>query len=155
MDFKQYKSIVYNTIGAAMEVHSELKWGLLEPVYNEAMHLELMERGIAHEVLKSLPCYYKHHKMQKHYQMDIVVENDVIVELKSAAKLIPAHRAQLFNYMRITRKPIGLLINFGQSRLQGERYGLDQTTNECVLLDKNMGIVEVMDENNEDDDNQK
>ena len=87
--------------------------------------------------------------------MDIVVENDVIVELKSAAKLIPAHRAQLFNYMRITRKPIGLLINFGQSRLQGERYGLDQTTNECVLLDKNMGIVEVMDENNEDDDNQK
>ncbi len=155
MDFKQYKSIVYNTIGAAMEVHSELKWGLLEPVYNEAMHLELMERGIAHEVLKSLPCYYKHHKMQKHYQMDIVVENDVIVELKSAAKLIPAHRAQLFNYMRITRKPIGLLINFGQSRLQGERYGLDQTTNECVLLDKNMSIVEVMDENNEDDDNQK
>lgn len=155
MDFKQYKSIVYNTIGAAMEVHSELNWGLLEPVYNEAMHLELMERGIAHEVLKSLPCYYKHHKMQKHYQMDIVVENDVIVELKSAAKLIPAHRAQLFNYMRITRKPIGLLINFGQSRLQGERYGLDQTTNECVLLDKNMGIVEVMDENNEDDDNQK
>jgi len=155
MDFKQYKSIVYNTIGAAMEVHSELNWGLLEPVYNEAMHLELMERGIAHEVLKSLPCYYKHHKMQKHYQMDIVVENDVIVELKSAAKLIPAHRAQLFNYMRITRKPIGLLINFGQSRLQGERYGLDQTTNECVLLDKNMSIVEVMDENNEDDDNQK
>lgn len=155
MDFKQYKSIVYNTIGAAMEVHSELKWGLLEPVYNEAMHLELMERGIAHEVLKSLPCYYKHHKMQKHYQMDIVVENDVIVELKSATKLIPAHRAQLFNYMRITRKPIGLLINFGQSRLQGERYGLNQTTNECVLLDKNMGIVEVMDENNEDDDNQK
>ena len=138
-----------------MEVHSELKWGLLEPVYNEAMHIELMERGIAHEVLKSLPCYYKHHKMQKHYQMDIVVENDVIVELKSAAKLIPAHRAQLFNYMRITRKPIGLLINFGQSRLQGERYGLDQTTNECVLLDKNMSIVEAMDENNEDDDNQK
>lgn len=107
MDFKQYKSIVYNTIGAAMEVHSELKWGLLEPVYNEAMHLELMERGIAHEVLKSLPCYYKHHKMQKHYQMDIVVENDVIVELKSAAKLIPAHRAQLFNYMRITRNQSG------------------------------------------------
>lgn len=155
MDFKQYKSIVYNTISAAMEVHSELKWGLLEPVYNETMHLELMERGIAHEVLKSLPCYYKHHKMQKHYQMDIVVENDVIVELKSAAKLIPAHRTQLFNYMRITRKPIGLLINFGQSRLQGERYGLNQTTNECVLLDKNMSIVEVMDENNEDNDNQK
>lgn len=146
MDFKKYKLIVYKTIGAAMEVHSELNWGLLEPVYNEAMHLELQDQEIKHETLKSIPCYYKSHKMEKHYQMDIVVGNDVIVELKSVSSLIPAHRAQLFNYMRITRKPIGILINFGQPRLQGERYGLDPVTNECYLLDKDMNIVHIVEE---------
>ena len=145
MDFKKYKQIVYKTIGVAMEVHKELNWGLLEPLYNEAMHLEMQDKGIAHEVQKNLHCYYKHRVMEKYYQMDLVVQNDVIVELKSVSKLIPAHRAQLFNYMRITRKPIGLLINFGQPKLQGERYGLDPVTNECFLLDKDMNIVQTDD----------
>ena len=143
MDFKKYRNLVYRVIGAAMEVHKELNWGLLEPLYNEAMHLELSNMGIAHETLKNLPCYYKGQKMEKHYQMDIVVQDDVIVELKSASKLISAHRAQLFNYMRITKKPIGLLINFGQPRLQGERYGLDPVSNECVLLDKDMNELHI------------
>ncbi len=128
-----------------MEVHHEMNWGLLEPLYQEAMHLELMDRGITHETLKNLPCYYKQQKMEKHYQMDLVVEDDVIVELKSASTLISAHRAQLFNYMRITKKPIGLLINFGQPKLQGERYGLNPLTNECVLLDKDMNEVHLED----------
>ena len=75
--------------------------------------------------------------------MDLVVQDDVIVEMKSVSELIPAHRAQLFNYMRITRKPIGILINFGQPKLQGERYGLDPITNECLLLDKDMNIVNI------------
>lgn len=146
MIFKKYKNIVYKVIGAAMEVHKEMNWGLLEPLYNEAMHLELNDKGIAHETLKNLPCFYKGRKMEKHYQMDLVVEDDVIVELKSASKLISAHRAQLFNYMRLTKKPIGLLINFGQPRLQGERYGLNPITNECVLLDKDMNELHLEDE---------
>jgi len=137
MDFKKYKDTVYQIIGAAMEVHSELNWGLLEPVYNEALHLELLDRGIDNECEKQLPCYYKHHKLEKFYQMDIVV-GDVVVELKSVDELNSAHRAQLFNYLRLTKKPVGLLINFGQSSLQGERYGYDEETNECILLDKNM-----------------
>ena len=140
MDFKKYKDTVYQIIGAAMEVHSELNWGLLEPVYNEALHLELLDRGIDNEREKQLPCYYKHHKLEKFYQMDIVV-GDVVVELKSVDELNSAHRAQLFNYLRLTKKPIGLLINFGQSSLQGERYGYDEETNECILLDRNMDPV--------------
>lgn len=75
--------------------------------------------------------------MEKHYQLDIVV-GDVIVELKSVSELNSSHRAQLFNYLRLTKKPIGLLINFGQESLQGERYAYDEETNECVLLNKNM-----------------
>ena len=137
MDPKKYKDIVYKIIGAAMEVHNEMNWGLLEPVYNEALHLELLDRGIHNEREKALPCYYKHHLLEKHYQMDIVVD-DIILELKSVSEINSAHRAQLFNYMRLTKKPIGLLINFGQESLQGERYAYYEDSNECVLLDKNM-----------------
>ena len=140
MDFKQYKDTVYQIIGAAMNVHDELSWGLLEPVYNEALHLELLDNNIANEREKHLPCYYKHHQLEKFYQMDLVV-GDVVVELKSVDELNSAHRAQLFNYLRLTRKPIGLLINFGQPSLQGERYGYDEDTNECILLNKNMEPV--------------
>ena len=123
-----------------MNVHDELSWGLLEPVYNEALHLELLDNNIANEREKHLPCYYKHHQLEKFYQMDLVVD-DVVVELKSVEELNSAHRAQLFNYLRLTRKPIGLLINFGQPSLQGERYGYDEETNECILLNKNMEPV--------------
>ena len=140
MDFKQYKDTVYQIIGAAMNVHDELSWGLLEPIYNEALHLELLDNNIANEREKHLPCYYKHHQLEKFYQMDLVV-GDVVVELKSVEELNSAHRAQLFNYLRLTRKPIGLLINFGQPSLQGERYGYDEETNECILLNKNMEPV--------------
>ena len=73
MDFKKYKDTVYQIIGAAMEVHGELNWGLLEPVYNEALHLELLDRGIENEREKQVPCYYKRHKLEKYYQMDLVV----------------------------------------------------------------------------------
>ncbi len=151
MDFKRYKAIVYQVIGIAMEVQKELNWGLLEPIYNEAMHLELMDKGIDHEIQKNIPCYYKGQKMEKHYQVDLLVQDSIIVELKSASKLIAAHRAQLFNYMRLTKKPIGLLINFGQPKLQGERYGLNPITNECVLLDKDMNELYLDDENQETD----
>ena len=140
MNYKKYKDIVYQIIGASMEVHDELNWGLLEPVYNEALHLELLDRGVDNEREKLLPCFYKGRRLEKYYQMDIVV-GDVVVELKSVDELNSAHRAQLFNYLRLTRKPIGILINFGQSSLQGERYGYDEDTNECVLLDKNMNPV--------------
>lgn len=148
MNPKEYKSLVYKIIGAAMKVHSELSWGLLEPIYNEALHLELLDEGIDNERELLLPCFYKSHKLEKFYKMDLVVD-DVIVELKSVKELVSAHRAQLFNYLRLTKKPVGLLINFGQPSLQGERYAYFEETNECVLLDTEMNILrpEYADEN--------
>ncbi len=140
IDFVQYKELVYKIIGAAMKVHAEMGWGLLEPVYQEALHLELLDEGIANEREKEILCFYKHHLMEKRYKMDIVV-GDIVVELKSVADLTPVHRAQLFNYMRLTRKPVGLLVNFGASSLQGERYAFIEDTNECVLLDRNMDLL--------------
>ncbi len=69
--------------------------------------------------------------------MDIVVD-DIIIELKSATQLVPAHRAQLCNYLRLTRKPLGLLINFGEESLIGERWAYDKDTNECFIVNRNM-----------------
>ena len=139
-NFKSNKEIVYRIIGAAMSVHSELGSGLLEPLYQEAFSIELKERGIANEREKEVKCYYKKYLLEKTYKVDILVEN-IILELKSVKELLPEHRAQLFNYMRLTKSPVGLLINFGNKHLQGERYGYIEKTNECVLLDKDMDIV--------------
>ncbi len=137
LDLSKYSNVVYKIIGAAMTVHSELNWGLLEPVYQEALHLELLDRGIDNVREQEVPVYYKEHLLEKKYRMDIVV-GDIIVELKSVTKLVPVHRAQLCNYLRLTRKPLGLLINFGEESLIGERWAYDADTNECFIVDRNM-----------------
>ena len=140
MNIVRHKEIIYSIIGAAMEVHRELGGGLLEPIYNEALFLELQDRGIKCEREKQVQCFYKNHQLEKYYQMDLVVD-DVIVELKLVSELIPAHHEQLFNYLRLTRMPMGLLINFGHPSLQGERYAYFKDDNECVLVDRYMNLV--------------
>lgn len=137
MDIKRYKETVYEVIGAAMAVHTELGYGLQEGIYNESLCLELQDRHIDAESEVELLCYYKGRQLQKKYRMDIVV-GDIIVELKSVSKILDEHRAQLFNYLRLTKKPVGLLVNFGVSGLMCERYAFDESCNECILLDKNM-----------------
>lgn len=138
--FEKYEDIVFQIIGAAMHVHHILNYGLSEPIYQEALQLELSDEGIKSEREKALHCFYKNYKLEKTYKADFVVGDDIIVEIKSRANLLPEHRAQLFNYMRLTQSPIGLLINFGRSHLQSERYGYVKDTNECVLLDRYMHI---------------
>ena len=137
VDLSKYANQVYKIIGASMAVHSELGWGLLEAVYQEALHLELLDRGIDNEWEQEVLVYYKKHLLDKKYKMDIVV-GDIIVELKSVTHLSSAHRAQLCNYLRLTHKPIGLIINFGEESLIGERWAFDKYTNECYIVDRNM-----------------
>lgn len=123
-----------------MEVHSELNWGLLEPVYQEALHFELLDRGIENECEKEIPIYYKGRILDKSYKMDIVV-GDIIIELKSTSSIISAHRAQLCNYLRLTHKPLGLLMNFGEESLVCERWAYDEETNDCLLVNRNLEPV--------------
>ena len=123
---------IYDIIGAAMEVHAELKSGLLEAVYAEALTIELENRAIEFESEVNLPIYYKGTLMQKKYRMDIVCRG-VVVELKAVDDILPEHRLQLFNYMRLTRKPFGLLINFGESSLHFEKYYFNPDTNEVIF----------------------
>ena len=115
---------IFDIIGAAMEVHSELKSGLLEAVYAEAMTIELDNRGVEYDAEVNLPIYYKGTLMQKKYRMDILCR-DVVVELKAVDNILPEHRLQLFNYLRLTKKTFGLLINFGESSLHFEKYYFD------------------------------
>ena len=139
-NFHSYKDIVYDIIGAAMEVHRQIGHGLLEPIYNEALHIELNSIGINHTQEQRILCYYKGIALDKYYQADIATD-DVILELKSVSEINSQHRKQLLNYLRLTKKPIGLLINFGQPSLQTNRIGCDTTTNKCYLLDSNMNIL--------------
>lgn len=137
-EFEKYKNIVYQTIGAAMDVYNELGFGLREPVYQESLEIELHERGIKCEREKNVSIYYKQYELKQYYKLDFLVEDKIIVELKSASELTSDHRSQLFNYMRLTHLPVGLLINFGDTELlQGERY-IQDSNNVCHRVDKNM-----------------
>ena len=125
----QLANIAYDIIGAAMEVHREYGFGISEGVYEEALCIELDDYGYETEAQCDLPVYYKGQLLEKRFRMDVVVEKDVIIELKAVDVILPEHRAQLYNYLRLTKKPIGLLINFGKS-LRAEKYIYDPETNE-------------------------
>lgn len=124
-----------------MEVHCELGSGLLEQVYQEALSRELNIRSISNQREREIAIYYKGVKMDKFYKMDLVVD-DIIIELKSTKEITPEHRAQLFNYLRLTHKPVGLLINFGEKNLHSERYIFDVISNNCLLVDKDLRPIE-------------
>lgn len=109
----------------------------MEAVYEEALALELEEKGIKSEQEIEIPIYYKSKLMKKRYRMDLVVD-DIIIELKSVSEILPAHRAQLCNYLRLTKKPVGLLINFGEKDIHGERWVYNEDNNTCYLCDKQM-----------------
>ena len=127
---------LYAIIGAAMEVHKELKHGLQEPIYQEALAFELEDRGIPFQREVHLPVQYKNHTLSKHYQMDFVCYDGIIVELKSAESIISDFRYQLFTYLRLTKQPYGLMINFGEKSLHVERYHYNASTDKCELFAK-------------------
>lgn len=143
LNFEEYKQVVYDIIGASMDVYNELGFGLRESVYQKALEIELKERSILCEREKYVHIYYKKHELKQFYKLDMLVNGNVIVELKSAQELTSDHRLQLFNYMRLTHMPVGLLINFGDiDILQGERYVRD-SLNYCHRVDKNMHLLDI------------
>ena len=134
MTKQEYKDI-YDVVGAAMEVHKTLGRGLFEPVYQEALALEMSYRGLEAEREKRLKLYYKGELMQKIYFADFYYKG-IIVELKAVEKIGPEHRAQLINYMRISGQDKGLLINFGEISLRTERYIYNEDDDNYILLTK-------------------
>jgi GxxExxY protein len=99
-------------IGAAIEVHRELGPGMLERAYERCLALELLERGLKIERQKLLPLTYKAQLLNYGYRMDLLVEDAVVVEVKSIEKLERVHLAQLLSYLRFSGCHVGLLMNF-------------------------------------------
>jgi GxxExxY protein len=99
-------------IGAAIEVHRHLGPGLLESAYEECLCHELHLRGISFRRQIDLPVEYKGLKLDCGYRLDLIVNEEVVVELKCVEKVLPVHEAQLLTYMQLTAKRVGLLINF-------------------------------------------
>jgi GxxExxY protein len=99
-------------IGAAIEVHRALGPGLLESAYEECLCHELHLRGLVFQRQVDLPVPYKGLQLDCGYKLDLVVEHEVVLELKSIEKILPVHEAQLLTYLKLSGKRVGLLINF-------------------------------------------
>lgn len=115
--------LTYEIIMAAMSVHRELGPGLLESVYHSCMVIELRELGLGIKSELVLPISYRGYQLDgEAFRTDLLVEDFVIVELKSVEQILGVHKKQLLTYLRLARKPLGLLINFNEAVLKDGIY---------------------------------
>jgi GxxExxY protein len=110
----RYRELSEKVIAAAYAVHKELGCGFMEKVYQNAIALELEERGVACSREAPLHVVY-HGKIVGEYCADVIVENRIVVEIKAVSRLDPVHEVQLVNYLKATGLNVGLLLNFGRS----------------------------------------
>ncbi len=107
-----YNSITEKIIGAAIEVHKELGPGLLESVYEYCLEAEIKSIGLCVNRQVQLPVVYKGNRLEKDFFIDLLVENEIIVELKCVDYVLPVHEVQLLTYLKLADKKLGLLLNF-------------------------------------------
>jgi GxxExxY protein len=112
------QEVSHATITAAMKVHSELGPGLLESTYTACLQYELLDAGLHSSAQVGVPVVYRGVKLELGYRMDLVVENLVVVEIKSVDAVSPVHHAQLLSYLKLSGKSLGLLINFNVVHLK-------------------------------------
>ena len=115
MTENEISKIVVNT---AYDIHVNLGPGLLESVYEEIMFYELVRQGLKVEKQKTIPVIWDNMKMELGFRADLIVENKVIVELKSVEAIAPVHPKQLLTYLKITGLKLGLLINFNEKLIK-------------------------------------
>ncbi len=115
---ERLNNITEKIISAAINVHRALGPGLLESAYEACMVYDLAQDGVSVEQQKALPVIYRGVKLECGYRMDLVVEKDVVVEIKSIEKLLPIHKAQLMSYLKLSGSKVGLLINFNVELLK-------------------------------------
>ena len=127
MTVKLFEQEGYDFMGAAFEVYNEQGHGMAEEIYQESLEIELELRRIQFRSKQELSCFYKGRELKKRYVPDLFVFGCLVVELKAVSQLLPEHEAQLINYMRITKQPVGYLINFGhKDTLEWKRFILSE-----------------------------
>ena len=114
----QENDIAKQVVDAAYQVHVSLGPGLLESVYEAALEYELTSRGMAVSRQTSIPITYKGIDLGEGFKADLIIEDLVILELKSVEAVAPVHTKQLLTYLRLTNRKLGLLINFGARRIK-------------------------------------
>lgn len=107
----------YKVIGCAFEVHSELGPGMLESVYEEALVIELKSQGFDVKRQQQVPVYYKGQKLSTDLRYDLLVNDELLIELKSVEAILPVHCKQLLTYLKVLKLRDGLLINFNVEKL--------------------------------------
>lgn len=112
------RSLTARIIGCAMRVHTALGPGLLESTYRECLCVELEQEGLSYRKEWELPVLYRGHKIECGYRVDIIVEDEVIIELKSVEAIKPIHEAQLLTYLKLSGISLGLLVNFNVEHLR-------------------------------------
>ncbi len=118
----------YRIIGACMAVHKDKGNGFVEPVYQDALEIELELAGIPFAAQRNYQIHYRDRPLKHSYTPDLLCYDKIIVELKAAKALTDEHRAQLLNYLKVTGLQLGLLVNFGSHpRLEWERIVLTQS----------------------------
>ena len=135
MNIDSLKRHSYDVIGAIHEVHKELGPGLNEKIYQEGLQIELTERNIPFSKELTFHPTYHGKEMVATYRLDFLVNDDIIVELKSVENLISEHKAQLFNYMRLMKASVGILVNFYPRFAEIERYFFNPEDNEIYGSD--------------------
>ena len=115
---KNINDITYNIIGCTYEVHKILGPGLLESTYETCLCYELEKQGLKFEKQKELMINYKGTTLNNGYRIDILVEDSIVLELKSVENLLPIHTAQILTYLKLSEHNLGLLINFNVTNLQ-------------------------------------
>ena len=122
-----FKDEGYKFMAAAFEVYNDRGYGLAEEIYQECLEIELASRSISFRAKAELKCFYKGRELKKRYIPDLLVLGCLVVELKAVTELAPEHEAQLLNYMRIARQPVGYLVNFGhKDTLEWKRFILSE-----------------------------
>ena len=120
--------------GEAMRVHSKFRGGLLESAYEAALNYLLEKKGYTIERQVFLPMYWDDVRLEQNYRMDLVINGNIIVELKAINHIDTPHRKQLWNYMNLTHLPYGMLINFSPNGLYSEWYQRNEDTGEIEKI---------------------
>jgi len=130
-----HKELTHRTLGICMDVFHELGSGFLEPVYQEALAIALHDANMPFKREAPLTIYFRGKPLEKKYFADFVVDGKVVLELKTVQRILPEHKAQLMNYLKATKLPLGYVINFHGEKLTWDRVIADDKWREDRTTD--------------------